>query len=267
MFGSLQLDTTQKAIAYVIVFIVGLLIGSFANVVIYRVPQGKSIVNPGSFCPNCKNPIAWYDNIPLVSYLFLGGSCRKCGKKISPIYPLVELLNGVLFGATAALVRPIQAVPFCLVFETGLLILSVIDLKIFKLPSVVIYWTLGFVAPLMILASFLTNNFHRLEEAALTAVIAFVCFLLLFFLAPKGGFGLGDVRLSFLQGLVLGWFGYKIAFISFIAGFILGGFAGLTLIAFGRKKMKDKLAFGPYLALGAVLALLSASSILKPWSL
>lgn len=255
----------QRVALSILLFVLGLLIGSFANVVIYRVPIGNSIVKPASFCPKCKTPIKWYDNIPVLSYFILLGTCRHCKEPISFIYPMVEMINAILYMLISLLINPLSAIPLCCVFSTSLIVLSVIDLKHFRLPSVIIYSTLAVELPLIALASFLTHDFHRFFVALLTALGSVVCFLALFLIAPRGGFGLGDVRLSALLGIVLGWFSYKLAITGFVLGFILGGIYGIILLAFGKKKLKDKIAFGPFLAVAALIVLLTSASIFKPW--
>ncbi|MFW6113629.1 MAG: prepilin peptidase, partial [Actinomycetota bacterium] len=129
-----------KVYLSVIAFLFGLVVGSFDNVAIYRVPEGESLVSPRSFCPKCKNPIAWYDNIPLISYIILRGRCRHCGLSISPRYPLVEMTSGLLFLAVFAKSGFTwnDEFPFHLFMVTVLLIVSVMDLQKQVIPNKII---------------------------------------------------------------------------------------------------------------------------------
>jgi leader peptidase (prepilin peptidase)/N-methyltransferase len=245
----------------------GLIFGSFLNVVIWRVPNSLSVVKPGSFCPNCRSPIKWYDNIPIFSWIFLGGHCRNCSKSISFQYPAVEISNAILWYFCAEFVKPLVAIPVSLVFVSSMLSLSIIDFKYLRLPNKIIYPSALLSAMFLVGASAYSAKWLNLLSAAATAAAALTLFALIFLLAPKGGFGFGDVRLAGFQGLVLGWFGWKLELANIIFTFILAGFFGLAVLATGKKKMKDKLAFGPFMAISALIILILAHSLFSPWLL
>ncbi len=234
----------------------GLTIGSFLNVVIYRIPKKESIVHPGSHCPNCEAPIKSYDNLPLISWIILRGSCRSCKAPISVRYPLVELLTGVLFATAGFLVHPQILVPAVCVAIAGLLSCALIDLETMKIPTKIVYSTAVVGAPFLVLASGITGQWMRLGISAICALSALLGFFIIFFLAPPGGFGLGDVRLAGLEALFLGWIGWRLVLAAFFLGIALGAIIAIALLAFGIKKMKDAIPFGPFLAMGAIALLI-----------
>jgi leader peptidase (prepilin peptidase) / N-methyltransferase len=236
-----------------VVFMFGLAIGSFCNVVIYRFPQGASIVSPGSHCPSCKTPIRPWDNIPLVSYLLLRGRCRVCKEPISLRYPAVELLSGVFyvllwtkFGLSIPLV--VYAA-----LTSMLLTVALIDYdhkiipNTITLPGIVIGLGLSLWAlPITPLASFL-------------GVLVGGAFFYLIALISKGGMGGGDIKLIAMIGAFLGWQG---AFFTIFSGALLGSLVGVTLMLLGKKGRKDKVPFGPFLSCGAILFLLCGDQLI-----
>ncbi len=224
----------------IILFLIGLIIGSFLNVCIYRIPEGISIVIPGSFCPHCKHKLSWIDNIPLVSYILLKGRCRYCAKKIPLQYPLVELLTGVIFilfyrrfGISAE---------FILFLSTSslLIIAFFIDLRYMVLPDVVII-------PSIIL-SVIYGSIYGFPNNFITAGI----FVLIFYLLRvifSGGLGIGDVELIFIFSLMLGFYG---TLMVVVISSLIGTIYGVYLIRKGRAGMRTKIPFGPFL-IGAFL--------------
>ena len=182
----------------------GLLIGSFLNVVVWRVPRHESIVTPASHCPQCDRPIAAYDNVPVVSWVVLRGHCRSCDASISARYPLVELLTGVLFAAVGARFHDSWVLPAYLVFTAGLIALSLIDLDHFLLPNPVLYPTGCIAVPLLFLGALVEGDLDDFVRALLAGVVAFAVFYVIHFISPRG-MGFGDVRLSFLLGVFLGY--------------------------------------------------------------
>ena len=243
----------------VLVFIFGLMFGSFLNVCVYRLPRSLSIVSPGSFCPHCRKEIAWFDNIPLLSYLVLRGRCRHCRKKITPRYFLVELLTGLLllllylrFGISAAFFA------FSL-FVLGLILVSFIDLEHYLIPDLVVYpgMALGlifnFFFPEM---AFSEDRLFALRESFI-GLLAGGGFLYLIawlgsLMLKKDAMGGGDIKLLGMVGAFLGW---KPILLTIFFGSIIGSVVSITLIALGVKKRTDYIPFGPYLSLGAVIAL------------
>ncbi len=236
----------------IVAAVFGLLLGSFLNVVIYRVPNKMSLAKPRSFCPSCKTPIKAYDNIPVISWLILKGECRNCKKAISFQYPLVELITAALFFCIVYFIKPLSVTPAICLLAAATLSTSVIDLKYMKLPTKILYPTAVFGLILLALASFNTHDYKRLLVAAIVGAIAAVLLFVFFLILPPGSIGLGDVRLVAVQSLFLGWFSWKFAILGFALGIVVGGFLTLGLLAFGVKKMKDKIPFGPFLSIGAL---------------
>jgi leader peptidase (prepilin peptidase)/N-methyltransferase len=229
----------------------GLVIGSFLNVVIWRVPRKESIVRPPSHCPGCDAKIANRDNIPVVSWLLLRGRCRNCGTAISARYPLVELFTGVMFAAVGARFAHSWALPAYLVLTASLIALSAIDLEHLILPNVILYPTDVAMLVLLAVASAAEHDWGAYERALLGGVIAFVIFFAINFISPKA-MGFGDVRLSFLLGLSLAWLGWGELAGGLFAGFLYGSVIGVILIAAKVTGRKQRIPFGPYLAAGAM---------------
>ncbi|MBV8984120.1 MAG: prepilin peptidase [Acidimicrobiia bacterium] len=243
----------------------GLAVGSFLNVVIYRVPRKESVVHPRSRCPGCGTQLAERDNIPVVSWVLLHGKCRTCGEPISARYPLVELLTAALF-VTAALRFGLDWVlPAYLIFFASLVAITFIDFEHYIIPNRVLYPTVFIAIPLLVLAAATQDQWHNLERALLGAVLAWSFFLVLHLISPRG-MGFGDVRLSFLLGLFLGWLDLRHVFLGVFVGFLLGSIVGLVLMALRRRGRRDHIPFGPFLAAGAVIAVLFGTSILGWYS-
>ena len=251
----------MTAFAVVVCALFGLLIGSFLNVVIWRVPRKESIVSPPSHCPACDTPIRPYDNVPVVSWLLLRGRCRNCGTQISFRYPFIELVTGVLFAAVGVRFHDSWALPAYLVLTAGLIALSAIDLEHYVLPNRIVY-PLGFaLVPLFALASALEHDWVAFLRALGGGAAAFGFFFTIFFIAPKG-MGFGDVRLSAVLGLGLGWLGWGYVAGGLFCGFVYGAVVGVALIAVGARKRKQHIPFGPFLAAGTMTFVLVGGQIL-----
>ncbi len=232
----------------IFIFIAGLCIGSFLNVCIYRIPASQSIVTPPSSCPKCGYRIRYYDNIPVLSYLFLRGKCRKCGVSISPRYPLVELMTGLFalgvyfrFGLSpAALV--------CFIFIATLIVISFIDIDhriipdIISLPGIPVFFIASFALPSV-----------TWKDALLGILIGggslYIVAWTYMAVTKREGMGGGDIKLLAMMGGLIGWQG--VLFTIFVSSAV-GTLAGLILMAATRKNMKLAVPFGPFLALGAV---------------
>jgi leader peptidase (prepilin peptidase) / N-methyltransferase len=249
--------------AAVLAGLAGLLAGSFANVVIHRVPRGESVVRPASRCPACGAPVAARDNLPLVGWLLLGGRCRSCRASIGARYPLVELAMGLLwFLLTLRLVAAGLgwAVPAYLALAFVCLVLAVIDAGTRLLPNRITYPAFPLVLGLLTLASVGLGDLGRLGRGLLAAVAVGVFFLALALISPRG-MGLGDVKLAPTLGLALGWLSWGAVAVGVFAGFLLGGLAGLAAIWLLGLTRKSLLPFGPWLVTGALLGVLAGADV------
>ncbi|MBV8160789.1 MAG: prepilin peptidase, partial [Acidimicrobiia bacterium] len=245
----------MTAAVAVVCGVLGLAVGSFLNVVIYRVPRKESVVRPRSHCPGCGAQLAERDNVPVISWLLLRGRCRSCGAPISARYPLVELLTSGLFVAAALRFGLDWVLPAYLVFFASLVAITFIDLEHYIIPNRVLYPTLYIVVPLLVVSAAGSGEWDSLRRALIGGAAAWLFFLLLHLVQPRG-MGFGDVRLSFLLGLMLGWLGLRQVFLGVFLGFALGSLVGIVLMLLRRRGRKDHIPFGPFLAAGAVLAVL-----------
>ena len=264
----------------VFVFLFGLIIGSFLNVCILRIPSGKSIVMPASACPNCGEPIRPYDNIPVISYLVLGGKCRGCKTKISLMYPLVELLTGLLFVACYLVFGFTVVALKWAVFAAILIVLVFTDLRERILPDLVNFTGFGmglalslFVKPTDGTALWIANRTFdypppapvlSLADAILGAAIGSGMLWLVseayFRLRGREGMGLGDVKMMLMAGAFLG---AKKTILTILAGSILGSVLGIAVILAKRKGADYELPFGTFLGAGALLVVFFGTPVVN----
>lgn len=242
----------------------GLVIGSFLNVVIYRVPRHESIVSPRSACPSCATPILERDNIPVISWLLLRRKCRSCRAPISARYPLVEVTSALLFAGAAARVGFDWELPALLVMLAGLLALAVIDFELLILPKNIVYPVLGVVAILLAVDAGATHEWHRLFVAGYCALGWFVVFFTLNAVSPRI-LGFGDVRLAAVLGLGLGWLGIRYVIIGFFIANLIGAIIGVTLIAAKKISRDQPIPYGVFLAMGAAVAIYAGPELLAPF--
>lgn len=244
--------------------LVGLAFGSFATVVAWRVPRSESIVRPGSHCPLCGKELRPYDNVPIISFLVLGGRCRHCRASFGVRYPLVELAVAVLFVAVVLRIGTRWADPaFCLL-ALALVILTDIDLEHRRLPVVVVYPAVLLGAVLLVVAAAGLHDWGALARAAIGAAAATVGFALIFFLA-RGGMGFGDVRLAGLCGMFLAFLGWRYFAVGFFASAVIGGIVGVALLASGRAGRKTQIPYGPFLAAGTMTGVLFGLPLANLW--
>jgi len=235
----------------VVAFVLGAVVGSFLNVCIWRIPEGKSIVTPASHCPKCGNPVRVYDNIPILSWLILRGRCRDCGGAISPRYPLVELLTALLSLALLWLYGPGLQYLAAFLFAAALVVITFIDLDHQIIPDVISLPGI----PVFLLTAVLIMGIGFWD--ALLGIVIGGGFLYLIavgyeLLAKREGMGGGDIKLLAMIGAFLGW--QSLFFVVF-ASSILGALVGVVLIAMKGKDMKYAVPFGPFLSIAAVLYL------------
>lgn len=240
--------------------LLGLLIGSFLNVVIWRVPRGESVVSPPSHCPRCEQPIAPRDNLPVLSWLLLRGRCRHCAEPISARYPAVELATGALFAATAAAIGPEPELPAFLYLASIAVALTMIDIDTKRLPNVLVLpsYLVGLAG--LGVAAAIGRDGAPLLRAVLGAAAMFAFYFLLAFIYPAG-MGFGDVKLAGVLGLYLGWLGWGPLLIGAFAAFLLGGVLGALLMAVGRAGRKTAIPFGPWMLAGAFVAIFAGQPL------
>ena len=243
------------------VFMIGLVIGSFSNVCIYRLPRNESVIFPASHCPSCNQSIKWYDNIPLLSYLILKGKCRFCQNKISSQYPLVEFLTGYIY-LVLFLLYGLQLKTFVyMLFCSALIIITFIDLKEQIIPDVI---SLPFIA-FGFLFSFFLKDISPIDS--LLGILSGGGSLLLVavagsYLFKKEAMGGGDIKLAAMVGAFLGW---QLTLLALFLGFFFGAISGVIILIKNKEKgeQSDAVPFGPFIALGTVIALFFGQAILK----
>ena len=234
--------------------VLGLLIGSFLNVVIHRVPAGESVVHPRSRCPQCGTELAARDNVPVVSWLLLRGKCRTCGAPISVRYPLVELGTGLLFAAVAWWCGATWALPAYLYLAAISVALSAIDLDVRRLPNVIVLPSYVVTLALLLVPAIVEGRWADFRTAVLTGVGLYAFYFLLAFIYPAG-MGWGDVKLAGVLGLYLGWVSWQLAILATFVAFIVGALVGLLVMVRSGEGRKTKVPFGPFMVIGTWTAL------------
>ena len=243
----------------ILIFAWGLCIGSFLNVCIFRLPEDQSIVRPRSSCPQCKNPIRFYDNIPIISYLLLRGRCRHCGKKIALRYPLVELLTGLFALGTFLKFGPTWDSLIYFVFIAALLTITFIDLDHRIIPDVITLPGL-----LIFAASSLVLSDITLIDSIIGVVVGGGSLLTVAWiykmLTHKDGMGGGDIKLLAMIGAVVGWQGVLLTIFVASATGTLAGI--LTMLKARQGNLKLAIPFGPFLATGALVYIFWGQSLI-----
>jgi prepilin signal peptidase PulO-like enzyme (type II secretory pathway) len=239
-------------ILYLVFFIFGIVMGSFLEVVAHRIPRKVSILRPRSYCPQCKSTIAFYDNIPLLSYLILKGRCRKCKAKIPITSFFIELLTGLLFSLNYFFFGLSLQTALGIIFCCLLIAISFIDMEFRIIPNIIV---LPFAVIGLGLNIYMDPPRWWLPLAF--AAGAFTFMLIINLIYPRG-MGMGDVKLSFMAGAFL----VKNVITGLFLGFLLGAIYGIGLII-KRKKLKQAIPFGPFISLGSIIALFWGNNILK----
>ena len=262
------------ALLVALVGITGLAIGSFLNVVVYRVPAGMSVVRPRSACPNCGHEITARDNVPVLSWLVLRGKCRDCAEPISKRYPLVELAGAAAFVIVGVWAAPaISAAPNALLVIAAVLrllaflylaavsvALAIIDVETHRLPNPIVLPGYAVGVVLLGTAAALAGDWVGLGRMAAGAGILFVFYFLLAFISPRG-MGMGDVKLAGVLGLFLGSLGWGQLAVGAGAAFVLGGLFSIILLITRRVGRKGGIPFGPWMLLGAWVGVFAGSAI------
>ena len=242
----------------ILIFILGLIVGSFSNVCIYRIPRNESMIYPASHCPKCRSSIKPIDNIPLLSYILLKGKCRNCGSKIPIQYPAVESLTGIIYIFIFLIYGLTLQSLIYTILSSALIIIAFIDLNelivpdIISLPGIVIGLILSFFVPYV---SFINSVLGVVVGGGIIFIIGLAGSVIF----KKEAMGGGDVKLAAMIGAFLGW---KYTIISLFLGFFLGALVGIFLILSKIKSKEDMVPFGPFIALGSFITFLWGEKIL-----
>lgn len=261
--------------------ILGALIGSFLNVVVHRVPAGRSVVVPPSSCPTCCVQIRAYDNVPVLSWLILKGKCRGCRNRISIRYPLVELATAAFFaavvfsfapsftadalpgtgGASVSTVMPPLLVLVAFLYLAAISVaLALIDLDTHRLPNAIVLPAYPIAGALLVTAAILTADYSALIGAMIGMPALWFAYFVMALVFP-GGMGLGDVKLAGVLGLFPGWLGWGPLVVGAFSAFLLGGLFSIVLLALRRANRRSGIPFGPWMLLGAWLGIFFGQSI------
>ena len=256
--------------------VLGLVVGSFLNVVAYRLPAGQSLLRP-SRCPGCGGRVLWWQNVPVLSWMLLRARCASCGGTISARYPLVELATGLAFAAVAlwwstatdAAPAPLPARLLVLAaflwFAACGIVLTLIDLDTKRLPHAVTGPAL-LVGAILLLAACVTGaDWGALLRAGVGAASLWAFYAALRFIRPDG-MGGGDVRLAAVVGLMLGWLGWGPLIVGALAAFVVGGTVGIALMARGRAGRRTAIAFGPWIVVGAWIGVFAGDTLSTAYS-
>jgi leader peptidase (prepilin peptidase)/N-methyltransferase len=249
------------ALSAVFAGVLGAAVGSFLNVVVHRVPRGQSLLRPPSSCPGCGTPIRPRDNVPILSFVLLGGRCRSCGARISGRYPLVEATTTAVWVGSILRYGPSEEAAFVAVGGSVLLALAMIDLEHRRLPNVIVLPAIAGAAVWVITLGAVERTWRMVVVALASGAAAFV--LLLAVALVSGGMGMGDVKLAGFVGMFTGRFGADVAVAGILAAFIVGGIVAVALLATGARGRKDALPFGPSFGAGALAAVFLGADAIR----
>lgn len=244
--------------------VLGLLIGSFLNVVIARVPAGESVMRPRSRCPKCGTEIRSRDNVPVLSWILLRGKCRDCAHPISARYPAVELLTAAVFALLAWSIGPHADLPAFLYLGAVGVALAVIDLDTKRLPNAIVLPSYP-VALVALAVAALVDDAWDAYLHGLVGLAALYAFYFVLRVLKPGGMGGGDVKLAGVLGLYLGWLGWGVLAAGAFLPFVIGGVVGIALIVSGRASRKTGIPFGPFMLSGALIAVLAGGRLVDAY--
>lgn len=252
----------------VIAGVFGLVVGSFLNVVIYRVPVGESVVSPPSKCPSCSHPIRPRHNVPVFGWLLLRGRCYDCRASISARYPLVEATTGVLFAAITwrllAIDMPWALAAYLYLAAAGVA-LVMIDIDVKRLPDKIVLPSYAVVAVLLTVAAMGGHDWWSLARAAIGAFALFAFYFAIVLIYPAG-MGFGDVKLAGVLGALMGYLSWSALIVATFGAFLLGAVVGVALIVTNRGGRKTAIPFGPFMITFALITLF-AGGWLSDWYL
>jgi len=251
----------EDRVAEIVIALFGLIIGSFLNVCILRIPYEESLVTPGSHCPHCSTPIAWYDNIPVLSYVALRGKCRRCAARISPRYAFVEVLTAVLAVALFRLGLPPHEFALYCTYTAALIVITFIDIDhkiipdVISIPSIMVAPGMAFVVE------------HITITDSLIGIAVGGGFLWAIargyeLIRKREGMGLGDVKMLAMIGGLQGW---EAVPFTLMVGSVLGTVVGIVTIVARRGKLDMEIPFGPFLAAGALLYLFGGPKLISAY--
>ena len=253
------------AFLLVVVGLLGLVIGSFLNVVIWRVPRGESVVQPPSHCPDCDAVITARDNVPVLSWMVLRGRCRHCSAHISARYPLVEILTAGVFVGLAVRFGAAASLPAFLYLAAVGVALAFIDYDTKRLPNALTLPSYGVGVVLLGAAAAYDGQWTPFFRALAGMGGLFVFYLLLALVYPAG-MGLGDVKLSGVLGLYLGWVGWGALGVGAFSAFFVGGVVGVVLMLAGEAGRKTKIPFGPFMIAGALIGIFTGAQLASAYT-
>ncbi len=242
---------------YILIFALGIIIGSFLNVCIYRIPREESIAFPPSHCTRCSHPLAWYDLIPIVSYLSLRGKCRYCGEAISPQYPIIEIFNGLLYLLVFQHFGLTLEFAFYGFMTSILIVICVIDFYQQIIPDELVLLILG-TTVLYKASAYLLNGTPLMIKDSIFGFLAGGLLFLAIAVISNGAMGGGDIKLIAVLGLILG---LKSTLLNILLSFIIGAVVSVYLLLSGRKGRKDAIPFGPFISMAFIVTLFYGSSI------
>jgi leader peptidase (prepilin peptidase) / N-methyltransferase len=250
-------------IELILIFIFGLIIGSFLNCVIWRLYKEESFVVGKSYCPHCHHSLEFFDLFPVLSFIFLRGKCRYCKENISIQYPIVELITAIMFSAVYLYLGSIISLQliFWLIIMAIFIVIFVFDLRYFIIPDEVIYPAIFLAIVWLLYSSYIgTISIHEIILTIITALGASLLFFLIWFFSKGMAMGFGDVKLALFIGLLLG---FPNAIVGLFLGFLFGAIIGSIMVFLKKKGMGSEVPFAPFLVVGAIISFFFGSSIVS----